>query len=135
MRLAVVPPENLGLVWQKVEPLLKPAIDQSGGRYTVDSTRSAITKRDMQLWIAFTEDGDILAAMTSCITVYPSLTMLAVVHCGGRMMGLWLHSMSQVETWAKEQGCEGVEIAGRAGWEKALPGYAKAGTLIERKFR
>ena len=134
MRLAIVPPENLGLVWQKVEPFLSPAIDQSGGRYTVDSTRSAITKQDMQLWIAFTEEGEILAAMTSSIQVYPSKTMLAVVHCGGRMMGAWLHSMSQVEAWAKEQGCEGVEIAGRAGWAIALPGYTKVGTLIERTF-
>ena len=134
MRLAIVPPENLGLVWQKVEPLLKPAIDLSGGRYTVDSTRSAITKQDMQLWIAFTDEAEILAAMTSSITVYPAKQMLSVVHCGGRMLGLWLHTMSTVEQWAKEHGCTGVEITGRAGWAKALPGYARAGTLIERNF-
>lgn len=133
MNLGLVGPDNLGSVWPHVESLLKPAINLSGGRYTVDTTRSAISRGEMQLWIAH-QDQEIYAAMTSTVSVYPAKTMLAVVHCGGRMMGLWLQQMREIEEWAKSQNCAGVEITGRAGWEKALPGYRRAGVLIERYF-
>lgn len=133
MKVAIVGPEHLGSAWPHVEHLLKPAIDLSGGRYTVDTTRAAISRGQMQLWIAF-EGTKIFAAMTSTVSVYPAKTMLAVVHCGGRMMGLWLQTMSEIEEWAKAQGCAGVEITGRAGWAKALPDYRRVGVLIERYF-
>ena len=133
MNIALIDPANAGVVWPHVERLLSPAIDQSGGRYTIDATRHAISTGEMQLWVAH-EDSQIYAAMTSSVVVYPAKKMLAVIHCGGRMMGLWLPTMSSVEAWAKSHGCEGVEIVGRAGWAKALPGYARSGTLIERYF-
>lgn len=133
MEIALVGPDHLGVVWPKVERILKPAIDQSGGRYTVDTTRSAISRGEMQLWIAF-KDTEIYAAMTSTVSVYPAKTMLCVVHCGGRMMGLWLQTMKQVEDWAQAQGCAGVEIVGRGGWAKALPTYQRVGSMIERLF-
>ena len=133
MNIALIDPVNTGVVWPHVESLLAPAIDQSGGRYTIDTTKHAISTGEMQLWVAH-EDSEIYAAMTSSVVVYPAKKMLAVVHCGGRMMGLWLPTMNAVEQWSREQGCEGVEIIGRAGWAKALPGYSRAGTLIERCY-
>lgn len=133
MNIALVGPEHLGAVWPRVEDLLRPAIDQSGGRYTIDTTRAAISRGEMQLWVAFNET-EIFAAMTSTVSVYPAKTMLCVVHCGGRMMGLWLQTMNDVENWAKAQGCAGVEIIGRGGWAKALPAYERVGTMIERLF-
>lgn len=40
--------------------------------------------------------------------------------------------MSEIESWAKDNGCVLVHFTGRKGWERRLPDYAQIATSMEK---
>lgn len=126
--IQLIAPDQINAVWRDAVTWLEPAIKRSGGRYTVPTVYDAIKRGDMQLWTV----GD--AYCTTEVACYPALTVLCINHLGGRNMGRWIHEIAHIEEWGRSQGCERVEIVGRAGWAMALPGYSKAGYITEKKL-
>lgn len=46
-----------------------------------------------------------------------------------------LSGMYQViEDWARSQNCYGIEIVGRAGWERKLPGFRRTAVVLEKRL-
>ena len=39
---------------------------------------------------------------------------------------------AQLERWARDSGCYAMEIVGRAGWERRLPGYKRKAVVLEK---
>lgn len=39
---------------------------------------------------------------------------------------------AEIEHWARGIGCYAMEIVGRAGWQKKLPGYARKAVVLEK---
>lgn len=60
-------------------------------------------------------------------------------HCaradGGAPLAEWLDQLSVIETWALSEGCASVELLGRAGWERALPGYQKQAVQLRKMLK
>jgi hypothetical protein len=41
---------------------------------------------------------------------------------------------SEIEDWARRIGCYALEIVGREGWQKKLPGYARKAVVLEKRL-
>lgn len=63
----------------------------------------------------------------------------------GKLCSLWLcvateapelmdGMFAEIERWARSIGCYGMEISGREGWLKKLPGFKKKAVLLEKIF-
>lgn len=115
----IVPPGNVPDLWAEVRPLLEPAIDLTGGRMSARTVFSGLALAQYQLWLLRNET--ILAAGVTEFRGYPTgLRTLAVLLIGGNDMRDWVHLWSDVEAWAKRQGCTKIEISGRRGWSRML---------------
>ena len=127
-------PTALGAAaWKDAAPHLASAILRAGGRYLEGDIPACLDSGEMQLFLALGASGPIAAALTSVVT-YPSSRRLAILFCGGRQMRRWLTpGLAAIEEWAREQGCDGIEIFGRKGWARAL-GYRITSYILERSF-
>lgn len=118
--------------WPRVLPVLQPAIDH-GRRAAAAEVYRWLLAGDYQLWVC-ERDGEIEAAATTAISIYPGSKWLTVVHCGGRHMERWLiEGMATIEAWAAANDCAGVEIIGRQEWTRVL-GYDAGGTIAEKRL-
>lgn len=41
---------------------------------------------------------------------------------------------AEIERWARSIGCYALEIVGRPGWQKALPGYHRTAVVLEKRL-
>ena len=113
-------PEQVRAFWQEIEPLLKPAMTSGE---TAQSLFSNIMDRKAQVWIAATPK-QIEAACVTEIYTRDARKYCNIWLAGGRGVNNWLHNLSTVEAWAKEQGCDAMVIeAARRGWQRIIKGY------------
>jgi len=106
---------------------LQAALDRSGGTHTLDDVRTAIATGLMQFWPA--PRG---CAVTEIIT-YPQKRVLHIFLAGGEMDQIVDMDESAAE-FARQNGCTGMTIAGRKGWQKVLKdkGYEPAFTVLSK---
>lgn len=73
--------------------------------------------------------------MVTEIVVYPRKKVFHVFLAGGTLQELIDFHEPAIE-WAKAQGCSGMTLSGRFGWEKALAssGWSKKFTMLEREI-
>lgn len=103
-------------VWPQVAPLVTEALEHSRGELWPEDVFECLVEQFMQLWIAYREDGTLRACMVTQIIHYPRKKFLRVVVLSGDEMSEWEHGWSFVETWARAQGCTGVEAYARKGF-------------------
>ena len=85
------------------------------------------------LWIAIEEDGgEIHAAMTTeLVPMRPGLVCW-MCQCGGDRMLDWSRFHTEIEDYAKKEGCVKVILRGRSGWRRILPGYSVKTVQLEK---
>lgn len=131
MNLYGIPPEQLEEVWETVAPLLAESVKYCDGKWTLADVKESIEKLDAQLFLVV--DQGIKAAVVTQIHNYPSKRVLTILFLGGHDMREWLHLSSVLERWAKEAGCQAMEVWGRPGWERVL-GWNKTSTVISKNI-
>jgi hypothetical protein len=121
-------------VWSAVEPVLARATARTRGRVSTAALREKLREREMQLWIAqpAPAKGSVRSVCLTEIVAYPHQRWCRIVFAAGEDLGLCRAGLALIEAWARARGCAGVEIEGRAGWERVLAGYARD-TIILRK--
>ncbi|MBX6322976.1 MAG: hypothetical protein IRY94_14195 [Rhodospirillaceae bacterium] len=119
---------EIAAVWPRVEPLLARATGRTRGCVSTAAVRERLAARDMQLWIT----EPLRAACVTEIVAYPHQRWCRVVFAAGEDLALCRAGLAVIEAWARAEGCAGVEIEGRPGWRRVLPGY-RAGDIILRK--
>lgn len=118
--ISLVPVEYVDQVWGTVEPYLKNALKYAGGKYEPEDVRSLVINYGYPLWIAFDDEG-IKGTVITRFIQYPRKKYLFLEFCGGRDGFSWKAPMLDVlRSWAKDNGCDGIEGAGRAGWRKVF---------------
>jgi hypothetical protein len=118
--ISLVPVDYVDQVWGTVEPYLKKALKYTVGKYEPEDVRSLVVDYGYPLWIAFDDEG-IKGAVITRFIQYPRKKYLFLEFCGGRDGFSWKAPMLDVlRSWAKDNGCDGIEGAGRAGWRKVF---------------
>jgi hypothetical protein len=86
-----------------------------------------------QLWIAWDGTKIIAAAITSLGIINDEKTC-TIVACGGHDLSSFGHFVTDLEQFAKAEGCAAVRINGRAGWKRALTGYDLQSVVLRKEL-
>lgn len=131
MNVSLVPADCIDDIWGAVKDLLQPAVQVTGGRYMLYDVYAALKTGDMNLWIAFGDDRQVVGCEVTRVTDYPSRRVLTSLFTGGRNIRLWKDPMMGVMVrWAEDNQCTAIEGYGRKGWLKMLDAYGVKQTLI-----
>lgn len=130
-----ITPDTVPAFWPIVTPLIARALEHADGRYALEDVLAALLARDMQLWIAIdTRSMAIEAACVTEIVAYPREKRCGLVFCAGRRSERWLRHLDEIGDWAREQGCEALELQGRPGWERLLRDWRKTHVLLRKRL-
>ena len=130
MKVSLVPIEHINAVWERLVPILEPAVAVTNGRYTTYDVYIAAQQSNIQLWIAF-EGESIYGLEVTCVTDYPSKRVLTSMFTGGAKLREWRAEMMDVLVrWAKDNQCTAIEGYGRDGWVKMLEPYGVTKGLV-----
>ena len=131
MNVSLVPADCIEDIWAAVKDLLQPAVQVTSGRYMLYDVYAALKTGEMNLWIAFDDDREVLGCEVTRITDYPSRRVLTSLFTGGRNIRLWKDDLMGVMVrWAEDNQCTAIEGYGRKGWLKMLDAYGVKQTLI-----
>lgn len=119
------------MIWKKIAP----AVAESGGRITQDALKNLLLKFEYQAWTVF-EDKRCLATVVTKINVYPSgLKSLDAIFAAGDDRAKWQTLVVEtLKKFARAEGCEMFEIAGRPGWERIYPEFKKTHVVLEYRL-
>ena len=122
-------------VWHKIRPLIADAVTHSDGKYEVLDILSALLARDMQAW-AITKGDEIVAIVITEIINYPRKKECRVLAVDGEGAKEWVHLVSEIEAWAKANGCQSIEPIARPGWEKLMKplGYKRTHIILSKEL-
>ena len=96
---------------------------------------SAVKNGEKQLWMA-EEDNECVGVMvTEVYETFKGNVCCIWAACGTVGVGKLSPTFSNVESWAREIGCVALEVRGRKGWQKVLPGFELTGVLLEKDLR
>jgi|TARA_R110000796_G_scaffold101324_1_gene210036 hypothetical protein len=136
--VSFIPKDVFSVVARDVEEFLAPAIELSHGRDDMTSIWKYLILGQSQLWMAFDdEDNKPKGALVTRIEDYPLKKMINYLYIGGDDLKEWHKDMlAIVEKFAREQGCEGMELVGRKGWDRFLKdcGWEAKHIICERFF-
>ena len=131
--IVLVYPDSLPDIWLRVEGYLRIIADESRGRLTLENIVIYIINGSWKLWVIF-EGDEVLAVATAEIIDHPQLRVLHGTGIAGRNRKKWVHLLSVVEDWAREQGCNAIQLSTRAGFGKDLPNYTATHVLFEKSL-
>jgi hypothetical protein len=125
-------------VWPWVQDLIEPAIVTSSGRYLPEDIRQALVEERMQLWV-FEHDLKPGMAVVTEIIQYPRKKYCQIVFVGARKecpRRRWEHVIYELEKWAKEIGCDGMQSISRHGGRRTYGkfNYKCSFSFIEKEF-
>ena len=124
VELIRVPEDGVSKAWPLAAPLLEKAVNRTE-KVTLSGLRESMILGDMQLWLVYdTKLNDVLAACGTELSTYVSGFKTArVLLLGGLDLDRWSSLTANFEKWAKQEGCDAVEMVGRKGWGKIFPDY------------
>ena len=115
-----------------VRPLLE-EFDRLTDSADPDDVLDAAKKAESQLWGYY--DGTFRGVVATQIRNSRKGAMLLVWVCYGiDAKGLLASCYAEIENWAREKGCKRVQIVGREGWERVLPGFKRKAVVLEKRL-
>ena len=128
--LVCVDPKQIKRVWPHAAHLIKSAILRTG-LSDFKEVEDSILDGDALLWLAW--DGErIVAAASTTLEKANDRKSCTIVACGGDDMSQWLGLIEQIETFARNEGCQCVRITGRKGWLRVLDAYKSEYVIMEK---
>lgn len=132
MNLSGVSAERLPEVWEDVKPLIVAACSRSFPKMTEADVLKAVSERDMQLWVIY--EDVIYAVLVTEILNYPLRRVCRILMATGTDRTRWQHFISDIERWAKEQGCDSMELEARPGWKRVFTDYKFTHVHLEKNL-
>jgi hypothetical protein len=127
----LVPIDEIDQVWDKVKDLIKKTSDEILNendiyQYLIDGT--------YRLWLIIDNSNNkFVSAGTTCIMIHPNHIACRIVTLGGtKLEDYYQSSLKYVENWAKQEGCDFMEVFGRRGWAKILKDYKEECVLLRK---
>ena len=125
-----VPPEDLHIIWNQVEPKIIKALDDC---YTAKDILDGLIQKRFQLFISW--EDKVESAVITEIAQYPRKRILRYFLAGGKNLDNWLEPIQkEIEQFAKNNQCDAIEVAGRKGWSKKLKGYEQKIYLFTKEL-
>jgi hypothetical protein len=119
--LVCVDPAQVEKIWPHVAHVIRRAPWRGRMGRFADVERDVLGA-NAYLWLA-TDAGAVLAAAVTQVTQQNGDRLCTIVACGGRDFARWGGLIDGLESYARAENCARMEIAGRPGWLRRLPGY------------
>jgi len=119
--------KDIESVWGEVRPLIESALDYGDGKFTAQSIKRSLKKKEMQLWMEGQNVG------VTRIDIYPAKKVCTVMFGAGFDLSVFENGIKVIEAWAREKGCDSIEIWGRKGWIRIL-GYTHIHSAIGKEL-
>lgn len=121
--------------WPLIEPFLQKGIDRVATRWTTAEYREGAKDGHLHLWIVH-ESGEPRQILGVGIVQFYRTNkglIAKVVGFGGKHLRRWYApTLVTFEAMAKEHGVYSIEIEGRLGWARSLPGFKPARVVMEK---
>ena len=127
-----IDPRFVSRVWPLVSHLVSAAMEKGRISEIADVER-AVLAGDALLWVV-TDTRAIWAAAVTQIAYLAGQKLCTIVACGGRERARWLRLKSELEAYAKQEGCTAMRIHGRRGWARLLSDYRLTRVLLEKSL-
>lgn len=131
MNFTGIPSAKVPEIWPFAEELVSSAVERSG-ELSAQDILDALLSRNMQLWAAF--DNGLKAIAVTEIQVLPRKKLGSILICTGEGRKEWEYALSIIEDWARSEGCTGMKLLARPGWERVLKDYRKTHVLLEKEL-
>jgi hypothetical protein len=132
VELSCVDPVQVPNIWPHVAHVIRRAMERGGlGRF--EDVERDVLSANAFLWLAI-ESGSVLAAAVTQVTQAKDHRLCTIVACGGHDWKKFGGLIAGLETYARVEGCRRMEIAGRPGWLRRLPGYKLAKIVIRKEL-
>ena len=129
--LRQVPISYLREVWPHVAGMLGSVVERSDGCWTLANMAQKLTAEEWQLWVIY--DGEYRGVLATELFFEASgMKKARVVFCTGVGAKQWVKLLSEIESWAQDQGCERIEMIARKGWARHLEDYKMTHVLLEK---
>jgi hypothetical protein len=110
---------DLVVLWPKIEPWLKAALDEFPALLTTDDFKEGIESTRFDLWLVRWNADPVAAAVTEI--VHGAHSMVNILAMGGVDMEYWVESFTNVMVaFARDLKCHYVVEMGRPGWKRVL---------------
>lgn len=124
LTVTAIPYGHIHEIIEYVIPFIKKAAKWSMGRMETDDILKAIFNRSVILWLVFDQDDkSIHGFLTTEIRQYSFSKQFCVLNCGGKEGSLEAcvdTVFDTFEEFAQANGCDAIEIEGRAAWSKFI---------------
>lgn len=120
-------------VWHLVAPMIMRALKRDGNRTPIHQVYEQIKLEDKQLWLAV-RDTEILAAGVTTILDYRNKRVLLFEYAGGKDIKRWAHLRFTLEEFAREKGCQEIEILGRKGFTRLFKDYTPTFIVMRKSL-
>lgn len=120
--ITMVYPSNVSLVWPLVVSLLDPAL-AIAGTHEIGDVRKSIMGGQAQLWVQWTKDKGVDAAVVTEFVNYPKGLWFRLWLSGAQKQAkiMWDKFFDILYEFADKNDCVGLEDCGRSGWERHIP--------------
>lgn len=113
-------PWQLDRAWPALRMFVRRAVERDPANWSVDLVYDWAQSGDLTLWLSIS-DRLLTGFCGSSLHQYPEQLACRIWIAGGIHMRQTVGPMLLVvETWARANGCQVVEITGRRGWKRVL---------------
>jgi hypothetical protein len=124
-RSALLTPPQVLEYWPKLEPSIVKALAVGVGEMTSFDVCSQAINGFMQIWVTLDSHNDL-----GCVTVTRTIQHPGSKHLQIVCLTAVNHSVNQMadqfhtlETYAKQNGCQSLQVWGRKGWQRKLRAF------------
>jgi hypothetical protein len=132
--LLSVPPCFIAETWPHIAHFIKAAFASGHGDDTAEAIKIDVFAGSAVLWVVW--DGTaFIAAATTKVMATPGKRICVIACCGGKQLHRWCHFITDLENYARAQGCDALRIMGRPGWKAVFPDYREPWVCLQKELR
>lgn len=131
-RLLCVAPADIEAAWPIAAPMIDAAYAALDEPMPEDLLPWLMAGKGF-LWVLIDRETKIIAAGTTSLIRGRAGLVCRAVTCGGSG-GDWETVITEIERYARAEGCYKVKVDGRRGWGRVLPGYDPVCVTFEKRI-
>lgn len=132
--LIAVDPHSVDKLWKAALPYIEKSHRRSDCQVPVDLLANLMWRKKL-LWLLVDNEEIIGAGLTANYALADGGKMCKIEHFAANgSIGRWLHLRSEIEHYAKAEGCDRVMIEARLGWQKYLLDYEAIAVILEKRL-
>jgi hypothetical protein len=129
----LIPTASVGWWWEDAIPFVEKVIAKSHGYLKAVDVLDRLKEGRYRLWMAWRADPVGVVITEFCD--YPQKRTCIVRVLGAHFMpSEWRAFLARIEAWAKQNGCQAMEVFGRKGWDRKLDDYTLQQVVLRKEL-